>query len=127
MLEYLLRFIAAGGAVSAFATFGDMLRPKSLVPQTLGAGSLKPEQTAVLGRITVVVSRKRRRGSRWLRAASPDYSVAHVEQGYSRSFENLLAQSLIAFIATFGPFHPMISSFLFSSSSVATKNFSSSC
>jgi hypothetical protein len=44
------------------------------------------------------------------------------ELGYSP----LLALSLIAFIAILGPFHPMISSFLSSSSSVATKNFSSS-
>ena len=29
MLEYLLRFIAGGIAVSAFAAFGDALRPKS--------------------------------------------------------------------------------------------------
>ena len=29
MLEYLLRFIAGGFAVSAFAAFGDALRPKS--------------------------------------------------------------------------------------------------
>ena len=121
MLEYLLRFIAGGVAVSAFATFGDMLRPKSLVPQTAQRRSLKSEKAAVLARIAVIVSRKR--GSRGLRAAPPDY----VEQGYSPSFENLLAQSLIAFIATLGPFHPMISSFLSSSSSVATKNFSSSC
>jgi hypothetical protein len=48
-------------------------------------------------------------------------------QGYSPPFEKLLALSLIAFIAILGPFHPMISSFLASSSSVAMKNFSSSC
>ena len=29
MLEYLLRFIVGGVAVSAFAALGDMLRPKS--------------------------------------------------------------------------------------------------
>jgi hypothetical protein len=49
------------------------------------------------------------------------------ELGYSPPFEKLLALSLIAVIAILGPFHPMISSFLSSSSSVATKNFSSSC
>ena len=54
-------------------------------------------------------------------------SGGDVEQGYSPSFEKLLALSLIAFIAILGPFHPMISSFLSSSSSVAMKNFSSSC
>ena len=54
-------------------------------------------------------------------------SGADVEQSYSPSFEKLLALSLIAFIAILGPFHPMISSFLSSSSSVAMKNFSSSC
>ena len=30
MLEYVLRFIAGGIAVSAFAAFGDTLRPKAL-------------------------------------------------------------------------------------------------
>src|ERR1700719_338764 len=57
----------------------------------------------------------------------PDYSGADVEQSYSQPFEKLLALSLIAFIAILGPFQPMISSFLSSSSSVAMKNFSSSC
>jgi Protein of unknown function (DUF3309) len=58
--------------------------------------------------------------------AQPD-SGADDEQSYLPSFEKLLAPSLIAFIAILGPFQPIISSFLSSSSSVATKNFSSSC
>ena len=73
------------------------------------------------------VSRKRRRVPEGSGRAPPDYSGGDVEQGYSPSFEKLLALSLIAFIAILGPFHPMISSFLSSSSSVAMKNFSSSC
>jgi len=55
------------------------------------------------------------------------YAPVNVEQSYSPSFEKLLALSLTAFIAILGPFHPIISSFLSSSSSVAMKNFSSSC
>ena len=55
------------------------------------------------------------------------YAPANVEQSYSPSFEKLLALFLTAFIAILGPFHPIISSFLSSSSSVAMKNFSSSC
>jgi hypothetical protein len=50
-----------------------------------------------------------------------------VEQSYLPSLEKFLALPLIAFIAILGPFQPMISSFLSSSSSVAMKNFSSSC
>jgi hypothetical protein len=61
------------------------------------------------------------------KAAHPDHSQVDVEQSYSTSFKKLLALSWIAFIASLGPFHPMISSFLSSSSSVAMKNFSSSC
>jgi NAD(P)-dependent dehydrogenase (short-subunit alcohol dehydrogenase family) len=57
--------------------------------------------------------------------APPDFPG--VEQSHPPSFEKLLALSLIAFIAVLGPFQPMISSFLSSSSSVAMKNFSSSC
>jgi hypothetical protein len=53
--------------------------------------------------------------------------MAEVEQSYSPSVVKVLALSLIAFIAILGPFHPMMSSFLSSSSSVAMKNFSSSC
>ena len=45
---------------------------------------------------------------------------------YSPSFEKDLALSLIAFIAILGPFQPIMSNFLSSSSSVAMKNFSSS-
>jgi hypothetical protein len=47
-------------------------------------------------------------------------------QCYSPSFEKDFALSLIAFIAILGPFQPMMSNFLSSSSSVAMKNFSSS-
>jgi len=73
------------------------------------------------------VSRKRRRVCEGSGHAHSDYSGADVEQSYSPSFEKPLALYLIAFIAILGPFHPMISSFLSSSSSVAMKNFSSSC
>jgi len=59
--------------------------------------------------------------------AQSDYSRADVERSYAPSFKKLLALSWIAFIAILGPFHPMISSFLSSSSSVAMKNFSSYC
>jgi hypothetical protein len=60
-------------------------------------------------------------------AAPPKCSWTNVEQSYLSSLEKLLALSLIAFVAILGPFHPMISSVLSSSSSVAMKNFSSSC
>ena len=61
-------------------------------------------------------------------AATPGLTIpVHVERSYSPSFEKLIALSWIAFIAILGPFQPMISSFLSSSSSVAMKNFSSSC
>ena len=36
MTEYILRFIVGGAIVSAFATLGDMLRPKSFA-ELLGA------------------------------------------------------------------------------------------
>ena len=49
------------------------------------------------------------------------------ELGYSPSFKKLFALSLIAFVAILGSVHPITSSFLSSSSSVAMKNFSSSC
>ena len=65
--------------------------------------------------------------SRTLARVLEALSGADVEQSYLPSFEKLLELSLIAFIAILGPFHPMISSFLSSSSSVAMKNFSSSC
>jgi hypothetical protein len=46
---------------------------------------------------------------------------------YLPSYEKPLTPSLTAFNAILGPFHPMICSFFSSSSSVAMKNFSSSC
>ena len=56
----------------------------------------------------------------------PDGSGGDVED-YLPSFKKVFALSLIAFVAILGPFQPMISSFLSSNSSVAIKNFSSSC
>ncbi|MGB6540914.1 MAG: DUF3147 family protein [Xanthobacteraceae bacterium] len=52
MLEYLLRFIAGGVAVSAFATFGDMLRPKSF------AGLFGAAPSIALASILITVSQK---------------------------------------------------------------------
>jgi uncharacterized protein DUF3147 len=40
LLEYLLRFIAGGIAVSAFAAFGDALRPKSFAGLFAAAPSI---------------------------------------------------------------------------------------
>ena len=78
-------------------------------------------------RVAARPSRETEGGFAKAAARAPDYSGSDVEQSYSPSFEKLLALSWIAFIAILGPFHPMISSFLSSSSSVAMKNFSSSC
>ena len=105
-----------------------VLELKSKAESELRSGmeSLKPEEAAVLALLRGRLA-KEAEGSRRQRRAQPDYSGADVEQSYSPSFEKLLALSLIAFIAILGPFHPMISSFLSSSSSVAMKNFSSSC
>ena len=42
MLEYALRFLAGGIAVSAFAALGDSLRPKSFCPRALVRRTQKP-------------------------------------------------------------------------------------
>jgi hypothetical protein len=81
--------------------------------------SRTPEEAVVLASLRGRLA-KQAEGSQRRQRARP-------EQSYSPSFEKLLAPSWIAFIAILGPFHPMISSFLSSSSSVAMKNFSSSC
>ena len=52
MLEYLLRFIAGGIAVSAFAAFGDALRPKSFAGQFGAAPSI------ALATILITLSQK---------------------------------------------------------------------
>ena len=102
--------------------------------------SSNPKPRASFGAAWKVLSRKRRRCSHCCATVSPKRRRAHtggrappdccgadVEQSYLSSLENFLALSLIAFVAILGPFHPMISSVLSSSSSVAMKNFSSSC
>jgi hypothetical protein len=60
-------------------------------------------------------------------AAAGAASTPAIVSNHLPSFTNDFAATFIARIATFGPFQPMISSFLSSSSSVAMKNFSSSC
>lgn len=52
MLEYLLRFIAGGIAVSAFAVLGDILRPKSF------AGLFGAAPSIALATILITVSQK---------------------------------------------------------------------
>ena len=52
MLEYLLRFIAGGIAVSAFAAFGDALRPKSF------AGLFGAAPSVALATILITLSQK---------------------------------------------------------------------
>ena len=52
MLEYLLRFIAGGIAVSAFAAFGDALRPKSF------AGLFGAAPSIALATILITLSQK---------------------------------------------------------------------
>jgi hypothetical protein len=84
------------------------------------------EEAVVIASLRGRLAKQMEGSQRW-RRAWPDYSQSDVEQSYSPSFEKFFALSWIAFIAILGPFHPMISSFLSSSSSVAMKNFSSSC
>jgi hypothetical protein len=104
-----------------------VIQPESKAEIELGSSvdSGTPEEAVVLVRRGRPA--KQAEGSQRRRRARPDYSRSDVEQSYSPSFEKLLAPSWIVFIAILGPFHPMISSFLSSSSSVAMKNFSSSC
>ena len=52
MLEYLLRFIAGGIAVSAFAAFGDAVRPKSF------AGLFGAATSIALATILITLSQK---------------------------------------------------------------------
>jgi hypothetical protein len=52
LLEYLLRFIAGGIAVSAFAAFGDALRPKSF------AGLFGAAPSIALATILITLSQK---------------------------------------------------------------------
>ena len=52
MLEYVLRFIAGGVAVSAFAVLGDILRPKSF------AGLFGAAPSIALATILITLSRK---------------------------------------------------------------------
>jgi hypothetical protein len=52
LLEYLLRFIAGGIAVSAFAAFGDALRPKSF------AGLFGAAPSVALATILITLSQK---------------------------------------------------------------------
>ena len=52
MLEYLLRFIAGGIAVSAFAAFGDAVRPKSF------AGLFGAAPSIALATILITLSQK---------------------------------------------------------------------
>ena len=52
MLEYLLRFIAGGIAVSVFAAFGDVIRPKSF------AGLFGAAPSIALATILITLSRK---------------------------------------------------------------------
>ena len=52
MLEYLLRFIAGGIAVSAFAAFGDALRPKSF------AGLFGAAPSIALATLLITLSQK---------------------------------------------------------------------
>lgn len=52
MFEYLLRFIIGGVAVSAFATLGDMLRPKSF------AGLFGAAPSIALATILITVAQK---------------------------------------------------------------------
>ena len=52
MLEYLLRFIAGGVAVSAFAVLGDILRPKSF------AGLFAAAPSIALATILITLSQK---------------------------------------------------------------------
>ena len=52
MLEYLLRFIAGGVAVSAFAVLGDILRPKSF------AGLFGAAPSIALATILITLSQK---------------------------------------------------------------------
>jgi hypothetical protein len=52
MLEYVLRFAAGGIAVSAFATLGDMLRPKSF------AGLFAAAPSIALATLLITVSQK---------------------------------------------------------------------
>ena len=52
MLEYLLRFIVGGVAVSAFAALGDMLRPKSF------AGLFGAAPSIALATILITVAQK---------------------------------------------------------------------
>ena len=104
----------------------DVLKLRSKAESELRRGmeSLKPEEAAAHALLPFRLAKEGRvrEGS-----GQHDYSGVDVEQNYPPCFEKLLALSLIAFIAILGPFHPMISSFLSSSSSVAMKNFSSSC
>ena len=52
MLEYLLRFIAGGIAVSVFAAFGDAIRPKSF------AGLFGAAPSIALATILITLSQK---------------------------------------------------------------------
>ena len=52
MLEYVLRFIAGGVAVSAFAVLGDIMRPKSF------AGLFAAAPSIALATILITLSRK---------------------------------------------------------------------
>ena len=52
LLEYLLRFIAGGIAVSAFAAFGDAVRPKSF------AGLFGAAPSVALATILITLSQK---------------------------------------------------------------------
>jgi hypothetical protein len=54
LLEYLLRFIAGAIAVSAFAAFGDALRPKSF------AGLFGAAPSVALATILITLSQKER-------------------------------------------------------------------
>jgi hypothetical protein len=51
MLEYVLRFVAGGIAVSAFAAFGDALRPKSF------AGLFGAAPSIALATLVITVSK----------------------------------------------------------------------
>ena len=108
-------------------------------------GSLKPEEAAVLALLRGRLAKDRNGPG----VHSNERRPANCKPGLLRStisetttfiivcrdfvfgnhcsfFANNFAASLIAFRATLGPFQPIIFSFLSSSSSVATKNFSSS-
>lgn len=52
MLEYLLRFLVGGAAVSAFALLGDMLRPKSF------AGLFGAAPSIALASLLITLSQK---------------------------------------------------------------------